>query len=132
MSSNNYNKYWVAIPDISRKVIVSEIQYYLGPEATVRPYAREGEDGFLITTPGDCLTDEQIDDICRKSREVWEKQAAARTAKKESDAKQLKRPLNQPVLIQPKDSGGGGGSGSASSGGSGRRREKDSEGRRRR
>jgi len=121
--SSNYNKYWVAIPDISRKVIVSEIQYYLGPEATVRPYAREGEDGFLITTPGDCLTDEQIDDICRKSREVWEKQAAARSTSSssrdasESTTKPLKRPLNQPVLIQQKDSSGA----SSFTGGSGRR-----------
>lgn len=40
---------------------------------------------------------EQIDDICNKSRELWEKQTAAR-AKKESD-KQLKRPLHQPVVI---------------------------------
>jgi len=121
--SSNKNKYWVAIPDISRKVIVSEIQYYLGPEATVRAYALEGEDGFLITTPGDCLTDEQIDDICRKSRDVWEKQAAARSSRKGSESpKTLKRPLNQPVLIQGKDSGGGGSSGRKAGEDSGRRR----------
>jgi hypothetical protein len=40
---------------------------------------------------------EQIDDICLKSKEVWEKQAAAR-AKTDSD-KPLKRPLHQPVLM---------------------------------
>ena len=43
------------------------------------------------------LLKEQIDDICRKSKEVWEKQAAARS-KKESD-KKLKRPLHQPVVV---------------------------------
>lgn len=43
--------------DINRKVITQELQYYLGPDATVRPYTREGEDGFLITTAGSCLTD---------------------------------------------------------------------------
>jgi len=97
MSSVEKNRYWIPNLDINKKVITQEIQYYLGPESTVRPYTREGEDGFLITTPGECLTDEQIDDICRKSKEVWEKQAAARS-KKESD-KQLKRPLHQPIIV---------------------------------
>jgi len=97
MPSEERNRYWIPNLEINKKVITQEIQYFLGPEATVRPYTREGEDGFLITTPGECLTDEQIDDICRKSREVWEKQAAARS-KKESD-KQLKRPLHQPVVV---------------------------------
>ncbi|KAF4630785.1 hypothetical protein G7Y89_g7354 [Cudoniella acicularis] len=95
--SSEKNRYWIPNLDINKKVITQEIQYYLGPDATVRPYTREGEDGFLISTPGECLTDEQIDDICRKSKEVWEKQAAARS-KKESD-KQLKRPLHQPIVV---------------------------------
>ena len=58
--------------DISKRVITQELQFYLGPNATVRPYtrevrdpvmrvlilmARQGVDGFLITTQGDCLTD---------------------------------------------------------------------------
>ncbi|KAE8453001.1 hypothetical protein EG329_012188 [Mollisiaceae sp. DMI_Dod_QoI] len=97
MSSGEKNRYWIPNLDINKKVITQEIQYYLGPESTVRPYTREGEDGFLITTPGECLTDEQIDDICRKSKEVWEKQAAARS-KKDSE-KQLKRPLHQPIVV---------------------------------
>ncbi|KAG9238144.1 hypothetical protein BJ875DRAFT_368636 [Amylocarpus encephaloides] len=97
MSSGYKNRYWIPNFEINKKVIMQEIQYYLGPESTVRPYTREGEDGFLITTPGECLTDEQIDDICRKSQEVWEKKVAARS-KKESD-KQLKRPLHQPVIV---------------------------------
>ncbi|CAJ2502341.1 Uu.00g097350.m01.CDS01 [Anthostomella pinea] len=61
----------------------------------------QGEDGFLITTPGACLTDEQIDDICLKSKEVWEKQAAARS--QQNPDKPLKRPLHQPVLISQGD-----------------------------
>ncbi|KAH7407793.1 hypothetical protein BKA64DRAFT_667402 [Cadophora sp. MPI-SDFR-AT-0126] len=97
MSSSEKNRYWIPHVDINKKVIIAEIQYYLGPESTVRAYTQDGEDGFLITTPGECLTDEQIDDICRKSKEVWERQAAART-KKESD-KQLKRPLHKPVVV---------------------------------
>ncbi|PMD27347.1 hypothetical protein NA56DRAFT_590701 [Hyaloscypha hepaticicola] len=97
MASVEKNQFWIPNFDINKKVITQEIQYYLGPEATVRPYTHSGEDGFLITTWGECLTDEQIDDICQKSREVWEKQAAARS-KKESD-KQLKRPLHKPIVV---------------------------------
>ncbi|ENH62414.1 hypothetical protein FOC1_g10012647 [Fusarium oxysporum f. sp. cubense race 1] len=55
--SSSMNKYWIPHQDIHRKVITQELQYYLGPQATVRPYTLEGEDGFLITTPGSCLTD---------------------------------------------------------------------------
>ncbi|KAK3325608.1 hypothetical protein B0H66DRAFT_130398 [Apodospora peruviana] len=96
-SSSSMNKYWIPHLDIHKKVITQELQYYLGPQATVRPFTREGEDGFLITTPGPCLTDEQIDDICVKSKEMWERQAAARATS--SSDKPLKRPLHQPVLI---------------------------------
>ncbi|KAK3898580.1 hypothetical protein C8A05DRAFT_18874 [Staphylotrichum tortipilum] len=91
------NKYWIPHLDIHKKVITQELQYYLGPEATVRSFTRDGEDGFLITTPGPCLTDEQIDDICVKSKDMWEKQAAARASGAAS--KILKRPLHQPVVI---------------------------------
>ncbi|KAK3988322.1 hypothetical protein QBC44DRAFT_329575 [Cladorrhinum sp. PSN332] len=96
-SSSSMNKYWIPHLDIHKKVIQSELQYYLGPEATVRPFTREGEDGFLITTPGPCLSDEQIDDICIKSKEMWERQAAARASG--SSSKPLKRPLHAPVTI---------------------------------
>ncbi|KAK4242553.1 hypothetical protein C8A03DRAFT_11319 [Achaetomium macrosporum] len=97
MSSSEMNKYWIPHLDIHKKVITQEIQYYLGPEATVRSFTRDGEDGFLITTPGPCLSDEQIDDICVKSKEMWEKQAAARASG--ASTKPLKRPLHQPVVI---------------------------------
>ncbi|KAI3527499.1 hypothetical protein CPAR01_15381 [Colletotrichum paranaense] len=95
-SSTEMNRYWIPRLDIHKKIITQELPYYLGPDATVRPYTNEGEDGFLITTPGPCLTDEQIDDICRKSKEIWERQAAIRA--QEAD-KPLKRPLHQPVVI---------------------------------
>ncbi len=77
------NKYWIPNLDIHKKVITAELPYYLGPEATVRPFTKDvrerclpadrlpllcgcgcahtgtlqGEDGFLITTPGPCLSD---------------------------------------------------------------------------
>ncbi|KAI0186475.1 hypothetical protein EV127DRAFT_171955 [Xylaria flabelliformis] len=107
MSSAPMNKYWIPHHEINKKVITQELQCYLGPEATVRPYTRQGEDGYLITTPGACLTDEQIDDICLKSKELWERQAAAKA--QQNLEKPLKRPLHQPVLIS-KGSGSGTGS----------------------
>lgn len=91
------NKYWIPHQDIHRRVITQELQYYLGPQATVRPYTLEGEDGFLITTPGSCLTDEQIDDICRKSKDLWDRQAAAKV--QQNPEKPLKRPLHQPIIV---------------------------------
>ncbi|KAK4149148.1 hypothetical protein C8A00DRAFT_19125 [Chaetomidium leptoderma] len=96
-SSSSMNRYWIPHLDIHKKVITQELQYYLGPEATVRSFTRDGEDGFLITTPGPCLTDEQIDDICVKSKEMWERQAAARASG--GATKILKRPLHQPVVM---------------------------------
>ncbi|KAH6674741.1 hypothetical protein B0J14DRAFT_479568, partial [Halenospora varia] len=102
MSTENLNRYWIPALDINKKVITQELQYYLGPDATVRPYTREGEDGFLITTPGECLTDEQIDDICRKSKEVWEKSAAerlGRLAPRAGAGNTSKRPLHDPIVI---------------------------------
>ncbi|KAK4139868.1 uncharacterized protein C8A04DRAFT_40391 [Dichotomopilus funicola] len=103
-SSAAMNKYWIPHLDIHKKVITQELQYYLGPEATVRSFTREGEDGFLITTPGPCLTDEQIDDICVKSKEMWEKRAAARASSGTSN-KVLKRPLHQPVVMSTTGTG---------------------------
>ncbi|UNI20609.1 hypothetical protein JDV02_006680 [Purpureocillium takamizusanense] len=95
--SSSVNRYWIPHLDIHKKIITQELQYHLGPHATVRPYTLEGEDGFLISTPGACLTDEQIDDICRKSKELWDKQKAAKLL--ENPSKALKRPLHQPVLV---------------------------------
>ncbi|KAL2073637.1 hypothetical protein VTL71DRAFT_10963 [Oculimacula yallundae] len=136
-AATDKNRYWIPSVDINKKVITADIQYYLGPEATVRAYTQDGNEGFLITCPGDCLTDEQIDDICIKSKDLWDKQAAART-KKDSD-KQLKRPLHQPVVVSrgsrntdssrktqsPSNRDRARREGSGSGSGSGRRREDD-------
>lgn len=51
------NEYWIANHGINKKVITKEIQCYLGPEAHARPYSYQGEDGFLIVSPGPCITD---------------------------------------------------------------------------
>jgi hypothetical protein len=41
MSASEKNQYWIPNLDINKKVIVTEIQCYLGPEATVRAYTYE-------------------------------------------------------------------------------------------
>lgn len=35
------NKYWIPQLDIHKKVITQELQYHLGPEATVRPFTHQ-------------------------------------------------------------------------------------------
>lgn len=40
-SSTPMNKYWIPHLDIHKRVITREIQFHLGPQATVRPYTRE-------------------------------------------------------------------------------------------
>jgi hypothetical protein len=40
-SSFSMNKYWIPHLDIHKKVITQELQYYLGPEATVRSFTRD-------------------------------------------------------------------------------------------
>lgn len=132
-SSAAMNKYWIPHLDIHKKVITQELQYYLGPEATVRSFTREvsssvSRESSRLTAAGRrwlsdhntrALPDrcepprtarwnpdlgreidtrqEQIDDICVKSKDMWEKQAAARASG--SSTRVLKRPLHQPVVI---------------------------------
>lgn len=40
-SSSSMNRWWIPNTDIHKRVITQELPYYLGPEATVRPYTRE-------------------------------------------------------------------------------------------
>ncbi|KAM0165493.1 hypothetical protein ACHAPG_000164 [Botrytis cinerea] len=39
--SSQLNRYWIPNFDINKRVITKEIQYYLGPESTLRPYTRD-------------------------------------------------------------------------------------------
>lgn len=72
---------------ISRAIIQSDIRYYCGPDAIVRPYTLhvrrmfphslhapltdvlQGRDGFLVTTAGPAPTQAQIQDLKEASRE---------------------------------------------------------------
>lgn len=139
MPTPQMNKYWIPNWEINRNVITRELQLYLGPAASVRSFTRQGQDGFLISTPGPCITDvsrvnyhhhpspiithppsskarthspfsaqEQIDDICEKSRQENQRQAEARLkavvgggggGQASATLPTLKRPLNQPVVV---------------------------------
>ena len=55
-SSQDFQSYFVPGYGISRHIIFSHIQYYLGPYATVRPYQYRGREGFLVSAPGQPLT----------------------------------------------------------------------------
>ena len=55
-SSYEYKQYFVSSWLISRHIIFSHIQFYLGPYASVRPYSYRGREGYLVTAPGAPLT----------------------------------------------------------------------------
>ncbi|RAK76205.1 uncharacterized protein BO72DRAFT_431150 [Aspergillus fijiensis CBS 313.89] len=69
--------YWLPGYGLSRSIVLSQIQYFLGPAATARPYSYQGRDGYLIT--GVPLTRDQIDDLAAMSRE-YERQESLRMA----------------------------------------------------
>lgn len=135
MSSPDESHTWF-IPGyaISRQIIVSQIRFYLGQYATVRPFTYRGREGYLVTAPGQGLTmvcrccrhsmqknvrradsrpfslsQPQIEDLKNLSRQ-YEEQAAS---------KMVGRPLiNAPVEFSTSGDGHSNGSGSGSGGGS--------------
>ena len=59
-SLSSSNEYFVPGWLISRHVIFSHIQYFLGPYASVRAYSYRGREGYLVRTPGQPLTSVRI------------------------------------------------------------------------
>lgn len=55
-SPTTKNEYFVPGYGISRQVIVENIQLFLGPGSSARPYSYLGREGFLILTSGKPLT----------------------------------------------------------------------------
>ncbi|KAL2800909.1 hypothetical protein BJX66DRAFT_102371 [Aspergillus keveii] len=70
-------QYWLPGYGLSRQIVLGQIQYFLGPSATVRPYTYQGREGYLIV--GVPLTREQINDLAVMSRE-YERQETLRMA----------------------------------------------------
>ncbi|PGH06570.1 hypothetical protein AJ79_06509 [Helicocarpus griseus UAMH5409] len=70
-------QYWLPGYELSRHVVLSQIQYFLGPSSSARPFSYQGREGYLIT--GTALTRQQIQDLKSMSLE-YEKGAAMRMA----------------------------------------------------
>ncbi|PGH29424.1 hypothetical protein GX50_07827 [[Emmonsia] crescens] len=70
-------QYWLPGFGLSRHIVLSQIQYFLGPASSARPYSFQGREGYLIT--GTPLTRQQIEDLANMSLE-YEKGAAMRMA----------------------------------------------------
>ncbi|KAJ9603602.1 hypothetical protein H2200_011788 [Cladophialophora chaetospira] len=71
--------YWISGYGLSRHIVLRQLQYFLGPSSTVRPYSYHGREGFLINGPQ--LTKEQIEDLRRQS-EQYERQQTMRMSTK--------------------------------------------------
>lgn len=56
MQSNEQRPYFVPGFGISRHIIFSHINFFLGPYASCRSYSYHGREGYLITAPGPQLT----------------------------------------------------------------------------
>ncbi|MCJ1475106.1 hypothetical protein MMC13_003766 [Lambiella insularis] len=97
-ASFEYKQYFVPGWAISRHIIFSHIQFYLGPYASVRPYSYRGREGYLVTAPGQPLTRSQIEDLQNLSRQ-YEQQAAERM-QASHNATSEDMYINQPVPVQ--------------------------------
>ncbi|KAH8692654.1 hypothetical protein BGW36DRAFT_23992 [Talaromyces proteolyticus] len=88
-------QYWLPGFGLSRHIVLGHIQYFLGPNASVRPFTYQGREGYLIN--GMPLTREQINDLAVMSRE-YERQEAARMthAGMESSSEPY---INEPIPV---------------------------------
>ncbi|KAL6246020.1 hypothetical protein RBB50_007173 [Rhinocladiella similis] len=97
-STTGTHDYWLPGYGLSRHIVLRQMQYYLGPTATVRPYSYQGREGYLIN--GRELTKEQIDDLKRQSRE-YERQQTIRMSGKPIPAttESPERDINEPIVV---------------------------------
>lgn len=51
-----YTSYFVPGYMISRQVMFNNVHYFLGPQASVRPFTYQQREGYLINNPGGPLT----------------------------------------------------------------------------
>ncbi|EHY58596.1 hypothetical protein ABEF95_003951 [Exophiala dermatitidis] len=90
-------EYWLPGYGLSRHIVLRQLQYFLGPSATVRPYSYHGREGYLIN--GTPLTKEQIEDLRRQSRE-YERQQTIRMSSKAIAASDAAEPdINELVVV---------------------------------
>lgn len=99
MSSNGYTSYFVPGYGISRHVIFTNIHYYLGPYASVRPFSYQQREGYLVSNPGPPLTKSQIEDLQYLSKN-YEQQEAERMIRASGAMSASDLYINRPIPVQ--------------------------------
>ncbi|KAJ9636163.1 hypothetical protein H2204_005435 [Knufia peltigerae] len=89
--------YWLPGYGLSRHIVLRQMQYHLGPTATVRPYSYQGREGYLIN--GRELTKEQIDDLKRQSREYERQQTIRMSGRPMTTTESPERDINEPIVV---------------------------------
>ncbi|KIX00749.1 uncharacterized protein Z518_09814 [Rhinocladiella mackenziei CBS 650.93] len=90
-------EYWLPGYGLSRHIVLRQLQYFLGPSATVRPYSYQGREGYLIN--GTPLTKEQIEDLRRQSREYERQQTIRMSGKAIATTDSAEPDINEPVAV---------------------------------
>lgn len=90
-------QYWLPGYGLSRHIVLSQIQYFLGPTASARPYSLQGREGYLIV--GTPLTRDQIDDLKNLSQQ-YERQAAIRMTPNSSSSDNTNGNSSEPYINQ--------------------------------
>lgn len=103
---SNHGPYFVPGFGISRHIIFSHINFFLGPYASCRSYSYHGREGYLITAPGPQLTKVFAP---ASGSSLVERKSCSRTAADHDHRARLKickRSHNSTSWQQPKGCGG--------------------------
>ncbi|MCJ1274010.1 hypothetical protein MMC21_001803 [Puttea exsequens] len=98
-SSGNFTSYFVPGYGLSRQIVFTHIPFYLGPDATVRPFSYQQREGYLISNPGAPLTKDQIQDLQYLSMQ-YEEQEAERMIRASGAMNAHDLYINQPIPVQ--------------------------------
>lgn len=124
MDAMSMNRYWIPQWNIHKKIVFQELHYYLGPQATARSYTLDvstilvhnvvpkrergrkiggtdtskGEDGYLISTPGPCLSD-----VRAPPHPLWQVAVHSRADFDKKNSGAVRRPVPEVgrLLVQP-------------------------------
>ncbi|KPI44555.1 uncharacterized protein AB675_8810 [Cyphellophora attinorum] len=100
MSGNN-EEYWLPGYGLSRHIVFRQLQYFIGPSATVRPFSYHGREGYLIK--GAPLTKKQIEDLRKQSEEYEKQQSLRMSGRRESSDDSAD--INTPIIVSNRGRG---------------------------
>ncbi|EXJ94718.1 hypothetical protein A1O1_03115 [Capronia coronata CBS 617.96] len=95
--TGSVQEYWLPGYGLSRHIVLRQLQFFLGPSATVRPYSYHGREGYLIN--GTPLTKEQIEDLRRQSREYERQQTIRMSGKTIASTDAVEPDINELVVV---------------------------------